>query len=125
MAFYSVFFWETRRFVVCLPCYSSAFPNICLDCFGRIFRFYNLNLIMVIFTEKCSVAGNKRRNCGWGGITAPQCESKGCCFDASIRGVPWCFHGLFYQMHDNYSFYYYFHCQHHHYCCHLFVHYYC
>ncbi|XP_020632633.1 integumentary mucin C.1-like isoform X2 [Orbicella faveolata] len=41
--------------------------------------------------DSCAVAPEKRKNCGYGGITAQECESKGCCFDDSIRGVIWCF----------------------------------
>ncbi|XP_077198894.1 uncharacterized protein LOC143839968 isoform X1 [Paroedura picta] len=33
-----------------------------------------------------------REDCGHEGITAEQCMGKGCCFDATEPGVPWCFH---------------------------------
>ncbi|XP_070547869.1 fucolectin-1-like isoform X2 [Ptychodera flava] len=32
-----------------------------------------------------------RVSCGWGGITQKECEDRECCFDSSIRDVPWCF----------------------------------
>jgi len=34
-----------------------------------------------------------RVNCGFPGIQAQACYERGCCFDSSIPGVPWCFHG--------------------------------
>ena len=48
---------------------------------------------MALFTEVCRVAGSKRQKCGFGGISISECERKGCCFDSSIRDVPWCFYG--------------------------------
>uniref|UniRef100_A0ACB8FI85 Uncharacterized protein n=1 Tax=Sphaerodactylus townsendi TaxID=933632 RepID=A0ACB8FI85_9SAUR len=33
-----------------------------------------------------------REDCGREGITAEQCTAKGCCFDATEPGVPWCFY---------------------------------
>lgn len=33
-----------------------------------------------------------RINCGYPGITAKECERKGCCFRAHPAGVPWCFY---------------------------------
>ncbi|XP_078379294.1 uncharacterized protein LOC144662374 [Oculina patagonica] len=41
--------------------------------------------------ESCSVEPQDRINCGYGGITKQQCESKGCCFDDSIGSAFWCF----------------------------------
>ncbi|XP_011892745.1 PREDICTED: trefoil factor 1 [Cercocebus atys] len=43
-------------------------------------------------TETCTVAPRERNNCGFDGITPSQCASRSCCFDDSVRGVPWCFH---------------------------------
>ncbi|KAB0373847.1 hypothetical protein FD755_014103, partial [Muntiacus reevesi] len=40
----------------------------------------------------CQVEPHQRQNCGYSGITAKDCEEKGCCFDNTVRGVPWCFH---------------------------------
>ncbi|XP_064432349.1 trefoil factor 1 [Mirounga angustirostris] len=42
--------------------------------------------------ETCVVAPHHRTNCGIPGITPSQCRAKGCCFDSTVRGVPWCFH---------------------------------
>ncbi|XP_077611472.1 trefoil factor 1 isoform X5 [Crocuta crocuta] len=41
--------------------------------------------------ETCDVDPHKRSNCGFSGITPSQCKDKGCCFDNTVRGVPWCF----------------------------------
>ncbi|XP_005606220.1 trefoil factor 2 [Equus przewalskii] len=41
---------------------------------------------------RCSrIEPNERDNCGFPGITSDQCFASGCCFNSSIRGVPWCF----------------------------------
>lgn len=42
--------------------------------------------------ETCEVAANQRKNCGFSGITPSQCTEKGCCFDSSVPGYPWCFY---------------------------------
>uniref|UniRef100_A0A8C4L7W8 Trefoil factor 1 n=2 Tax=Equus asinus TaxID=9793 RepID=A0A8C4L7W8_EQUAS len=42
--------------------------------------------------ETCTVAAQARTNCGFPGVTASECKDKGCCFDDTVRGVPWCFH---------------------------------
>ncbi|KAM7319103.1 hypothetical protein ACRRTK_022215 [Alexandromys fortis] len=41
--------------------------------------------------ETCTVSPRERINCGFPGVTATQCKERGCCFDDSIRGFPWCF----------------------------------
>ncbi|XP_052020397.1 trefoil factor 1 [Apodemus sylvaticus] len=41
--------------------------------------------------ETCTVTPRERINCGFPGVTAQQCKERGCCFDDSIRGFPWCF----------------------------------
>ncbi|XP_078379296.1 uncharacterized protein LOC144662376 [Oculina patagonica] len=43
-------------------------------------------------TGTCVMAPADRKDCGYGGVTKQQCEERGCCFDDSVRGVPWCFH---------------------------------
>nr|1PS2_A Chain A, PS2 [Homo sapiens] len=43
-------------------------------------------------TETCTVAPRERQNCGFPGVTPSQCANKGCCFDDTVRGVPWCFY---------------------------------
>ena len=35
----------------------------------------------------------KRVECGYSGISADICRRRGCCWNETIRGVPWCFHG--------------------------------
>ncbi|XP_020602760.1 fibropellin-3-like [Orbicella faveolata] len=42
-------------------------------------------------TEICSVAPQNRQGCGKG--SKEECENRGCCYNSSIRGVPWCFYG--------------------------------
>ncbi|XP_078494711.1 uncharacterized protein LOC100178289 [Ciona intestinalis] len=39
----------------------------------------------------CSAAPIDRVECGWSSISRQSCEARGCCFDRSVRGVPWCF----------------------------------
>lgn len=41
--------------------------------------------------ESCTVAPRERANCGYSGITPAVCKAKGCCFDNTVSGVPWCF----------------------------------
>ncbi|XP_049641585.1 trefoil factor 2 [Suncus etruscus] len=36
----------------------------------------------------------KRKNCGFPGISSDQCFASGCCFNTSIPNVPWCFDPL-------------------------------
>ncbi|KAG8518589.1 Trefoil factor 2 [Galemys pyrenaicus] len=43
-------------------------------------------------SETCDVSPKERANCGHDGITARECRDKGCCFDDSVRKVPWCFY---------------------------------
>lgn len=33
-------------------------------------------------------------DCGYPEISSEQCTNRGCCFDSSIHGVPWCFKPL-------------------------------
>ncbi|XP_009677879.2 trefoil factor 2 [Struthio camelus] len=40
---------------------------------------------------QCKTAPTERKNCGHPGITAEECRRAGCCFSASVPGVPWCF----------------------------------
>ncbi|XP_021042219.2 trefoil factor 1 [Mus caroli] len=44
--------------------------------------------------ETCIMAPHERKNCGFPGVTAQQCAKRGCCFDDSVRGFPWCFHSV-------------------------------
>ena len=47
---------------------------------------------------ECYQSPESRENCGWYGINEELCESKGCCWDESVQGSPWCFDsGKFYQ----------------------------
>ena len=41
------------------------------------------------YTAPCNSANN-RVSCGWAGITQSQCRARGCCWDSSVAGVPWC-----------------------------------
>nr|XP_008984981.2 trefoil factor 3 [Callithrix jacchus] len=44
--------------------------------------------------NQCAVPAKDRVDCGYPQITPEQCNSRGCCFDASIFEVPWCFKPL-------------------------------
>ncbi|CAH6789916.1 trefoil factor 1 [Phodopus roborovskii] len=44
--------------------------------------------------ETCTMTPRERINCGFSGITSQQCKERGCCFDDTIRGFPWCFQPL-------------------------------
>uniref|UniRef100_G1SZM9 Trefoil factor 1 n=1 Tax=Oryctolagus cuniculus TaxID=9986 RepID=G1SZM9_RABIT len=44
--------------------------------------------------ETCDMAPRERRNCGYPGVTEAECRSKGCCFNRSIPGYPWCFYPM-------------------------------
>lgn len=50
------------------------------------------HLVAHILSETCQVEPHQRQNCGHPGITAKECKDKHCCFDNTVRGVPWCFH---------------------------------
>ncbi|KAL2805460.1 trefoil factor 1 precursor, partial [Daubentonia madagascariensis] len=39
----------------------------------------------------CSMLPRERVNCGYPGVTRSECKSKGCCFDDTVSGFPWCF----------------------------------
>ena len=42
--------------------------------------------------DTCSGASpSSRVDCGYPGISAGNCESRGCCFDNSVTNVHWCF----------------------------------
>ncbi|XP_053164899.1 trefoil factor 1 [Hemicordylus capensis] len=40
---------------------------------------------------QCLMDVKDRKDCGFPGITAEQCTKQGCCFDARVSDVPWCF----------------------------------
>ncbi|MEE6515910.1 hypothetical protein FKM82_025044 [Ascaphus truei] len=42
--------------------------------------------------KQCNVAPYQRRNCGYKGISASECQKRKCCFDSSISEVIWCFY---------------------------------
>ncbi|XP_016076725.1 PREDICTED: trefoil factor 1-like [Miniopterus natalensis] len=44
--------------------------------------------------ETCTMAPTQRINCGYPGVTPSECAEKGCCFDNSVIGHPWCFYPL-------------------------------
>ncbi|XP_052501690.1 trefoil factor 2-like [Budorcas taxicolor] len=65
-------------------------------------------LAMLLLLGLCALAGaqkpgacqcsrlnpRNRVNCGFPGISSDNCFSRGCCFDSSVVGVPWCFNPL-------------------------------
>ncbi|XP_023780336.1 trefoil factor 1-like [Cyanistes caeruleus] len=40
---------------------------------------------------QCKVVPRERTNCGYPGISAAECRKIGCCFNASVPSVPWCY----------------------------------
>jgi len=43
--------------------------------------------------DRCSVPGKERKDCGFGGISAPQCRDSGCCYaHPDVAGAPFCFY---------------------------------
>uniref|UniRef100_A0A8D1BVU0 Trefoil factor 3 n=1 Tax=Sus scrofa TaxID=9823 RepID=A0A8D1BVU0_PIG len=44
--------------------------------------------------NQCAVPAKDRVDCGYPQVTPEQCNNRGCCFDSSIPGVPWCFKPL-------------------------------
>ena len=40
---------------------------------------------------ECPSDPSSRKNCGWSRITPDQCQALGCCFDSTVKEVPWCF----------------------------------
>ncbi|XP_042543141.1 trefoil factor 3 [Dipodomys spectabilis] len=44
--------------------------------------------------SQCQVPAKERVDCGYPQVTKEQCNNRGCCFDSSIRNVPWCFKPL-------------------------------
>ncbi|XP_078693730.1 uncharacterized protein LOC144923229 isoform X2 [Branchiostoma floridae x Branchiostoma belcheri] len=44
------------------------------------------------FPAACLMDPSQRENCGWSGITPHECYQKGCCYDSSIRLIPWCYY---------------------------------
>ncbi|NXF73165.1 TFF2 factor, partial [Sclerurus mexicanus] len=40
---------------------------------------------------QCKLPQRERTNCGYPGISAAECKKIGCCFNASMPGVPWCY----------------------------------
>ncbi|XP_063302990.1 putative gastrointestinal growth factor xP1 [Pelobates fuscus] len=48
--------------------------------------------VVALTGTQCEVSASARVNCGFPGITAAECDNKGCCFDSAIQGAPWCFH---------------------------------
>ncbi|XP_004384928.1 trefoil factor 3 [Trichechus manatus latirostris] len=44
--------------------------------------------------NQCAVSAKDRVDCGYPQVTEQQCNNRGCCFDSSIPGVPWCFKPL-------------------------------
>lgn len=40
----------------------------------------------------CFLANANRTSCGWPGMTQQTCADRGCCWDSSQGGLPWCFY---------------------------------
>ncbi|NWS81143.1 TFF2 factor, partial [Toxostoma redivivum] len=40
---------------------------------------------------QCKMVPRERKNCGYPGISAAECKKIGCCFNASVPSVPWCY----------------------------------
>lgn len=58
------------------------------------FRRFKISLrwiLFVLFSD--SILFFFRQDCGYPGISASQCQSRGCCWDSSVSNFPWCFHG--------------------------------
>jgi len=74
-------------------CYDSTEP-------GVPWCFYGVETTLPPTTTKqpqpnCNVGNPKKRvNCGFSGVTENTCLAKGCCYDSTVRGVPWCFYGV-------------------------------
>uniref|UniRef100_H0W2H4 Trefoil factor 3 n=2 Tax=Cavia porcellus TaxID=10141 RepID=H0W2H4_CAVPO len=49
---------------------------------------------MGLSPSQCAVPAAERVDCGYPRVTKEQCQNRGCCFDNSIRNVPWCFKAL-------------------------------
>ncbi|XP_076724703.1 trefoil factor 3-like [Callospermophilus lateralis] len=47
-----------------------------------------------LLESQCAIPGKERVDCGYPAIGKEDCNNRGCCFDSSIRGVPWCFKPL-------------------------------
>uniref|UniRef100_A0A8U7MTK0 P-type domain-containing protein n=1 Tax=Corvus moneduloides TaxID=1196302 RepID=A0A8U7MTK0_CORMO len=47
--------------------------------------------ICLLIKRKCKVVARERTNCGYPGISAAECKKIGCCFNASVPSVPWCY----------------------------------
>ncbi|XP_039101402.1 trefoil factor 1 isoform X4 [Hyaena hyaena] len=77
---------QTWEQIVSPPLNVTRFsPNCCAVCISASERS------RFTLRKTCDVDPHKRSNCGFSGITPSQCKDKGCCFDNTVRGVPWCF----------------------------------
>jgi len=45
-----------------------------------------------VSADQCDTPGSQRQDCGVLGTKQGQCEAKGCCWNPSNDGSPWCFH---------------------------------
>ncbi|XP_054830721.1 putative gastrointestinal growth factor xP1 [Eublepharis macularius] len=45
----------------------------------------------ILSSQQCEIQPIARVNCGYAGISAEECNNRGCCFDSRITGVIWCF----------------------------------
>lgn len=53
----------------------------------------DLLIVVVLCIDKkvCPAKVKVRKNCGYPGISAKDCEERGCCFESHPPAVPWCF----------------------------------
>jgi len=69
-------------------CFNNKTPGTKWCYYERIFKDMPKREI----TGSCEVNVESRINCGWGGITRQQCESRGCCFNSNFVHSNWCFY---------------------------------
>ncbi|KAK7814888.1 hypothetical protein U0070_026389 [Myodes glareolus] len=53
-----------------------------------------MDATLPVAPSQCMVPANVRVDCGYPSVTKEECNNRGCCFDSSIRNVPWCFKPL-------------------------------
>jgi len=64
-------------------------------------------MCVCILAFTCEGDPEARVDCGYPGIPESACRARNCCWDDSIWGVKWCFHG------SKYHFHYLYHCSQH------------
>nr|XP_055135757.1 trefoil factor 3 [Symphalangus syndactylus] len=89
--------WTMKRVPSCIP-----EPAVVMA--ARAFCMLGLVLALVssssaeeyvgLSANQCAVPAKDRVDCGYPQVTPEECNNRGCCFDSSIPGVPWCFKPL-------------------------------